>query len=128
MHFTEDKPAGNYIINEYSKNSVVINQRSYKSSLYLSAEQLIEDINYTHCSQLSPHAVEFIIELAPEIVILGSGDRLEFPPANVIAYFAQHNIGFETMDHAAACRTYSVLSAEQRHVGALFLLNGETED
>ena len=123
MHFTEDKPAGNYIINEYSKNSVTINQHCYRSSLYLSANSLIDDIDFVASSQLTQNAVEFIIQLAPEIVILGTGEVLEFPDASVIAYFAQHKIGFETMDHAAACRTYSVLSAEQRNVGTLLLLN-----
>ncbi len=122
MHFTEDKPAGNYIINEYSKNSVTINQQSYKSSLYLSPNTLIEDIRYSACSQLSLDSVAFIIDLQPEILILGCGRVLEFPDAEVIAHFARHNIGFESMDHAAACRTYSVLSAEQRNVGALLLL------
>jgi uncharacterized protein len=39
-----------------------------------------------------------------------------------MAELAEQNIGFEAMDHAAACRTYAVLSAEQRRVGALFLL------
>lgn len=123
MHFTEDKPAGNYIINEYSKNSVTINQHCYESSLYLSPNTLIEDIQHSSSSQLDQDAVQFIIDLKPEIVILGCGDSLQFPDASVIAYFAQCNIGFEAMDHAAACRTYSVLSAEQRDVGALLLLN-----
>ena len=123
MHFTEDKPAGNYIINEYSKNSVTINQHCYSSSLYISPNTLIDDFQYTSSSQLTQSTVEFIIDLSPEIVILGSGDTLEFPDAAIIAYFAQHNIGFEVMDHAAACRTYSVLSAEHGNVGALLLLN-----
>lgn len=123
MHFTEDKPAGNYIINEYSKNSVTINQHCYESSLYISPNTLIEDIQQVSSSQLTQNAVEFIVDLAPEIVLLGSGESLVFPEAAIIAYFAQHNIGFETMDHAAACRTYSVLSAEHRNVGALLLLD-----
>jgi len=123
VHFTEDKPAGNYIISEYSKNSVTINQHCYKSSLYLSPNTIIKDVQQVSSSQLNQNAVQFIVEMSPEIVILGSGDFLQFPNAEVIAYFAEHNIGFETMDHSAACRTYSVLCAEHRDVGALLLLN-----
>ncbi len=123
MHFTEDKPAGNYIINEYSKNSVTINRQCYESSLYLSPNTLINGIDEVCCTQLTPQSVDFIVELRPEIVILGCGDSLQFPDGSVMAHFAHYKIGFEVMDHAAACRTFSVLSAEQRNVGALLLLD-----
>ncbi len=123
MHFTEDKPAGNYIINEYSKNTVTINRECYEKSLYLSANTFIEQIPLRLSSDLTPDAIKFILDLTPELVILGSGQSLQFPPASIIAHFANNNIGFETMDHSAACRTYAVLNAEQRDVGMLLLMN-----
>ena len=123
MHFTEDKPSGNYIINEYSINTVTINNQSYGNSLYLSPNTLIEQVPLKQSSELTIEAIQFIIELSPELVILGSGSSLCFPPAAIIAHFASNNIGFETMDHSAACRTYAVLSAEQREVGMLLLIN-----
>jgi len=123
MHFTEDKPSGNYIINEYSKNTVTINNECYEKSLYLSPNTFIEHVPLQHSSDLTLQAINFVIELAPEIVILGSGGTLQFPPASIVAHFADNNIGFETMDHSAACRTYSVLSAEHRDVGLLLLIS-----
>ena len=123
MHFTEDKPSGNYIINGYSKNTVTINNECYEKSLYLSPNTFIEQVPLQHSSDLSLQAINFITDLKPEIVILGSGKTLQFPPASIIAHFANNNIGFETMDHSAACRTYAVLSAEQREVGLLLLIN-----
>jgi len=58
----------------------------------------------------------------PEVVVFGSGLRLRFlPPALMRGLYAQH-IGVETMDSAAACRTYNVLVAEGRHVLAALLL------
>ncbi len=126
MHFTEEKPAGNYIINGYSKNTVTINHECYENSLYLSPNKLITPIPFQTSLDLTRDGLEFIIQMRPEIVLLGSGKSLEFPSASIIAHFASNNIGFETMDHAAACRTYSVLSTEHRDVGALFLLNPQT--
>ena len=123
MHFTEDKPSGNYIINGYSKNTVTINNECYEKSLYLSPNTFIEQVPLRHSSDLSLQAINFITDLKPEIVILGSGKTLQFPPASIIAHFANNKIGFETMDHSAACRTYAVLSAEQREVGLLLLIN-----
>jgi uncharacterized protein len=39
--------------------------------------------------------------------------------------FADHNIGLEIMNHASACRTYTILSAEQRKVGMILILNSD---
>ena len=123
MHFTEDKPSGNYIINEYSKNTVTINRQCYEKSLYLSANTFIESIPLRQCSDITLESIKFIIGLKPELVILGSGISFQFPPAPIIAHFASNKIGFEAMDHSAACRTYAVLSAEQRDVGMLLLID-----
>ncbi len=123
MHFTEDKPSGNYIINEYSKNTVTINNQCYEKSLYLSPNTIIEQVSLRHSSDLTLESIKFITDLSPELVILGSGISLQFPPASVIAHFASNGIGFEAMDHSAACRTYAVVSAEQRDVGLLLLIN-----
>ena len=125
MHFTEDLPSGNYIINEYTAKTVTINKQCYRKSLYISANTLIEDISLVSSAELSQENVQFIVDLKPELLILGSGETLDFPPAEVIALFASQQIGFEVMDHAAACRTFAILSAEQRKVGALFLIKPE---
>jgi uncharacterized protein len=123
VHFTEDKPSGNYIINEYSKNTVTINNQCYEKSLYLSPNTFIEHVSLRHSSDLTLESIKFITDLTPELVILGSGISLQFPPASVIAQFASNGIGFEAMDHSAACRTYAVVSAEQRDVGLLLLID-----
>ncbi len=123
MHFTEDKPSGNYIINEYSENTVTINRQCYGKSLYLSPNTFIDSVPIKHSADLTIQSIQFIIELKPELVILGSGIAFQFPPASIIAHFASNKIGFEAMDHSAACRTYAVLSAEQRDVGMLLLID-----
>ena len=60
--------------------------------------------------------------LAPELVIFGSGARIRFPHPALIRPLIEARIGIETMDTAAACRTYNVLYAEGRSVvaGLLF--------
>jgi len=59
--------------------------------------------------------------LAPELVIFGSGSRLRFPKPVLLQPLMARRIGFETMDTAAACRTYNVLLAEGRAVVAALL-------
>ena len=123
MQFTEDNPSGKYIVNAYSINSITINQQIYKSSLYLSASELINDISLTANDSLSIDSIQFLLDLHPELLLLGTGNTMKFPPAEVIATFAQHQIGLEVMNHAAACRTFAVLATEERNVGALLLLD-----
>ncbi len=57
-----------------------------------------------------------------ELVILGTGHRLRFPPPAWLAPFANRRVGLESMDTAAACRTYNILASEGRKVLAALLL------
>jgi len=59
----------------------------------------------------------------PEVVIFGSGVRLRFPQPPLVRGLFERRIGFETMDTAAACRTYNVLVGEGRNVVAALLLD-----
>lgn len=63
-----------------------------------------------------------IAALAPEVVIFGSGARLRFVAPGLMRALIERGIGIETMDTAAACRTYNVLVAERRAVVAALLL------
>jgi uncharacterized protein len=59
--------------------------------------------------------------LKPEVVLLGTGSRLRFPPPRLTAALTRAGIGLEVMDVQAACRTYNILADEERHVAAALL-------
>jgi uncharacterized protein len=64
----------------------------------------------------------FVREMAPPgIVLLGTGATHVFPPEPVRRLFAEASLGLEIMTTGAACRTYNVLLAEGRDVGAALL-------
>jgi len=63
-----------------------------------------------------------VLALKPELVIFGSGPRLRFVPPALLRSLIDSGIGVETMDTAAACRTYNVLVAEGRSAVAALLL------
>jgi uncharacterized protein len=63
-----------------------------------------------------------LAELQPELVIFGSGARLRFVAPGLLRTLMARRIGIETMDTAAACRTYNVLAGESRRVVAALLL------
>lgn len=71
---------------------------------------------------LTPAHFDQLAELGAELVLFGSGQRLRFPQPAWLASLAQRRIGLETMDTAAACRTYNILAGEGRHVVVALLL------
>ena len=73
-----------------------------------------EDLGPDHFAQLA--------QLDAEVVIFGSGSRIRFPKAAWLQPLLARRIGIETMDTAAACRTYNILAQEGRSVAAALLL------
>lgn len=73
-----------------------------------------EDLQASHFAQLA--------ELNAELVIFGSGQRLRFPKPSWLQPLVEKQIGLETMDTPAACRTFNVLASEGRHVIAALLI------
>jgi uncharacterized protein len=72
----------------------------------------IEDVTPEACAP-------FLRELAsPAFVLLGTGAEQRFPDAAVRRLFAEAGLGLEAMNTGAACRTFNVLLAEGRDVGA----------
>ena len=77
-----------------------------------------EDLTAGHFTQLA--------ELAPELVIFGSGERIRFPQPQWLQALMAKRIGLETMDTQAACRTYNILAGEGRSVVLALLLGGDS--
>ena len=65
-----------------------------------------------------------VLALEPELVVFGSGERLRFAAPALLRGLIERRIGVETMDTAAACRTFNVLAGEGRCVVAALLLDG----
>ena len=71
---------------------------------------------------LGPEDFRVLADLDVEVVIFGSGSRIRFPKPAWIVPLAERRIGIETMDTAAACRTYNILAQEGRDVAVALLL------
>ena len=63
-----------------------------------------------------------LAQTGAEVVIFGSGSRIRFPLAAWLGPLIDRRIGIETMDTAAACRTYNILAQEGRNVAVALLL------
>lgn len=101
---------------------ISINGEKITHSVILSAtgERLVWPCERT--DELQAAHFEMILALKPELVIFGSGARQTFIHPSLYQCLIQHHIGLETMNTAAACRTYNILAQEGRHVVAALLM------
>lgn len=99
------------INNEKVEGSVVLGSRGERFAWGCSR---FDELDEAHFAQLA--------SLGAELVIFGSGERLRFPQPQWLKPIMAQRIGVETMDTAAACRTYNILASEGRHVVAALLI------
>ena len=124
MQLTEHRNERSFFLRRADSASAVVVDKTVTKSFAVSADAIVEDFPYTKSDQLDDAAVEKIAGLKPEVVLLGTGDRIVFPPQKILAAFLKRGIGLETMDSAAAARTFNVLVEEGRKAVGVFLLNG----
>lgn len=122
MKFQPDINASSNVIQSYQGQSVIVNGKSWTQNVWLSSSGMIEAWRPANFSELQASDFEILLSAHPEIILFGSGAKLKFPPLPCLKPAIERGIGVETMDSAAACRTYSVLSSEGRRVVVALLL------
>ena len=113
-----DNNDARHVIRAYDKGIIRINDTEYQSSLVVSNETLIPDWPPATLAALTAEHIDTLLQLKPEIIILGTGDVHQFPAAALFAEVYRQRIGVEIMSTEAACRTYNILTAEERNVVA----------
>jgi uncharacterized protein len=104
----------------YGDGFVLINGERHERNLIVMPERLLP-WEVAGFDALAEKDFQVILELNPEIVLLGTGPRQRFPHPRLIRALMEKRIGVEAMDLQAACRTYNILMAEERRVAAALL-------
>jgi len=109
-------------IDAYGNGGFRFADMSHRGSLLI-APSGIYAWNAVSIDDVTPEALApFLREMAPlAIVLLGTGGTHVMPSEPVRRLFADARLGLEIMTTGAACRTYNVLLAERRDVGAALL-------
>lgn len=116
MKFTEHRDSNVLAVKHYEPGKVKINADFISGSCFLNQKQLVTDWDCQQLSELSTQHLDQIMALKPEVIILGTGETQQFPEPRLFAYCSQHGVGLEVMNNLAACRTYNVLTTEDREV------------
>jgi uncharacterized protein len=122
MPLTLDDNQAAYQIRAYKPGFIQINEITYTQSLILSANQVIDDWHPQTLADLTQTDLQIIIPLKPAILLIGTGEILRFPSVELYGELINQGIGVEIMDTSAACRTYNVLTAEDRNVVAALII------
>ncbi len=122
MKFAQDNQDEGYVITAYGENSVSINGKPFKQSLIITRTKLNEDWDISAVELLQADHIEQILAFNPELIIIGTGNKLTFPAVEVYSGIIEHGIGVDFMDTRAACRTYNILMSEGRDIVAGLIL------
>ncbi|MES2564291.1 MAG: Mth938-like domain-containing protein [Pseudomonadota bacterium] len=122
MKFHITTAADRNLFTGYGAGYVAINQQRYDYPVLVLPEQAVQRWDVTSFDALTPEHFTSLLAARPEIILFGSGTTLRFARHELTRAITTAAVGFETMDTAAACRTYNVLTAEGRQVLAALLV------
>ena len=112
-----------YTIRGYGPGEIRINDQTYSSSLILTLNRLDTNWNPPRLENWQPHDLDALLVHDPEILLIGTGNKVKLLGTAFLAHALRHGVGLETMDTAAACRTFNILVSEGRRVAAGLLLD-----
>ena len=121
MPLAEEKITSRYSISAYTSNDITVNEKQYQQSLILSPNKLITPSPINSLGDLNEHTVQNILDLNPDVVLLGTGEKQIFPEPKVFALLGERGVGLEVMNTGALCRTFNILVAEDRDVVAVII-------
>ena len=122
MQLHLDRVHGINFISAVGPGEVRIADRTFRDSMIVSAREIVPDWPATTIDQIDERSMAPILAMGPEIILLGTGDSVEFPDRKLMAGIMARRVGLEVMDTAAACRTFNILVGEDRQVVAALLM------
>lgn len=107
------------------KQLIVLNNgitHHYSTSLLILFDKIIESWNPNNVFQLTNQHIKQILEYNPEVILIGTGDKLSTIDYAVLEPLYNNRVPFEVMSTINACRTYNLLAGEHRNVAAGLIL------
>ncbi len=122
MKFQPDNTEGVNLITRQENGRIWVGSTPYSHSLLVPLRGAVADWQAHSLDALNTAHFDRVAALRPEVVIFGSGAQLRFVSPALLRALFDARIGVETMDTAAACRTFNVLASEGREVLAALLV------
>jgi uncharacterized protein len=121
MKLTLDANTSVNLIRSYANGELRVGEQVFHRSCILTPDAIFPNWRPTKVEDLTPGDFDALFATKPQLVLLGTGDRQQFPDVAIRGAFVRAGVGLETMDLGAACRTFNVLVQEDRRVCAALL-------
>ncbi|MEE9446466.1 MAG: Mth938-like domain-containing protein [Arenicellales bacterium] len=111
------------LIRSYANGKLMIQETEYTHSVIVTSAGIMHwPLSGLDALSDADFAPIFKLGYQPDIVLLGTGERLSFPSPKQTQSLLNAQIGLEVMDTAAASRTYNVLADDGRKVVACLIV------
>lgn len=122
MQFHTAENNSQYQIRSYQSGEIQINDTVYQNNLVVMADRVVTDILPDTFQELDLTSCQALLKLQPDVILLGTGEQQCFLPSKLQRFFMAAKIGVEVMSTSAACRTFQILTSENRKVAAALFL------
>lgn len=124
MDISPEIPGNKNYIDNYSDGRFTICGEVYKGSLIVSPNKLISPWSIVNIEAIGKDDIDLILSKIPslEFLLIGSGASMPHSVSKIETILFQYQgVNLDIMETGAACRTYNVLMAEGRLVGAALI-------
>ncbi len=122
MKMQPDRLEGTNLISRLEAPRLWVHQTAFEGSQLVPHRGAVQPWSPARFEDLTAADFEALLALKPELVIMGTGPRLRFPATALRRALVEARVGFEAMDSAAACRTFTVLASDGLEVLAALIL------
>ncbi len=122
MQVSDGRHATRLYIESYGAGGFRVSGVAHRGSLLLGTV-FVAPWPATSVAEASPSSLAPLLdaEIELKILILGCGPRITPPASELRAALKSRGVALELMDTGAACRTFNLLMAEERPVGAALI-------
>ncbi|RLA09469.1 MAG: hypothetical protein DRQ60_06420 [Gammaproteobacteria bacterium] len=136
MKFTQENGGGRYRVRGYDATQVTVEwgvvdeqgapqlmSEALGRSFILTPDALLTADLPESVGKLSNEHLQPLVDAKTEVLLLGAGLASVFPAPELVSWLSRQGIGLESMNTAAACRTYNLLMLEDRRVAMMVLFD-----
>ena len=120
---------GQQIIQSYNQQGFSVSGIKYEGAIIVQPHQTVLWDTAQNFKTLDLNDFEGLCAIAEhlDVVLLGTGQFMEFVSPSFRKDLKSKGLHIEVMDTGAACRTYNVLMAEGRRVAAALIIPGTSD-
>ena len=120
MDITPYLPDGRQVIERYGGGRFRVSGKLHEQSILVTPEST-EPWPVTRFEEITVETLEPLLVAGLDVLLLGCGAKMLLPPRTLKQAVRERGPVLEPMDTGAAARTYNVLMAEERRVGAALI-------